>query len=678
MRLQLKSLLLIVFLFVSSHSWAQLCTSLYVHLTTGIWAEEVSWSISDQEGIEYESEIGFDDHATYVTEVCLEPGCYSFNMFDTFGDGWQGGFAEVFDNQGNLLFTAELVDGFEQNLPFEFLINCGCTDPAASNYDDEAGADNGTCFYCNDNYAQFQLTTGIWAEEISWGLLDENDVALYAGTGYFDNQFYSVDFCLPDGCFWIHAIDSYGDGWQGGSFQIVDGDGTVICAGAVPAGESEAFFGFSLNGDCEIPGCTNDIATNYQPGANVDDGSCEFVSENVTLLGQWTDLSLPQNGFGARYNEVWGDVINGREYAFIGSTLGTHIIDVHDPVLPTEVAFIEGAFSSASVVHRDYHTHNGYLYASCDQGTSTLQVIDLSPLPNAPLVIYDSEDLFSRTHNIFIDIQHDRLYAVSASGFGLSSPLLVIDISDPFIPVLEFDLTGLLTGAHDIYVEDNIAYFNGSGTGLWIIDFNGETPQIIGSLSEYPDAGGNHSGWLDSSNNVYVFADENYGFDLKVSDVSDPSDIQVLSTFNSDVDPSSIPHNLIIKENYVCLSYYHDGLQIFDIADPENPVKAGYYDTYLPDDHSGFKGAWGVYPLLPSGNILVSDMQSGLFVLEFNPSDECAADFDGDGFVNVSDLLIFLSDYGCPSGCVADLNGTDTTDAADLLLFLAAYGTNCL
>ena len=39
------------------------------------------------------------------------------------------------------------------------------------------------------------------------------------------------------------------------------------------------------------------------------------------------------------------------------------------------------------------------------------------------------------------------------------------------------------------------------------------------------------------------------------------------------------------------------------------------FDTYMPEDHDSYRGAWGVYPLLPSGNILVSDMQSGLFVL---------------------------------------------------------------
>ena len=44
----------------------------------------------------------------------------------------------------------------------------------------------------------------------------------------------------------------------------------------------------------------------------------------------------------------------------------------------------------------------------------------------------------------------------------------------------------------------------------------------------------------------------------------------------------------------------------------------GYYDTFEPNHHDSYMGAWGVYPFLPSGNILVSDMQTGLYVFEVN------------------------------------------------------------
>jgi len=71
----------------------------------------------------------------------------------------------------------------------------------------------------------------------------------------------------------------------------------------------------------------------------------------------------------------------------------------------------------------------------------------------------------------------------------------------------------------------------------------------------------------------------------------------------------------MIKDNLVYLSYYQDGLQVFDISDPSNPIRIAYYDTYMPVNTGGYAGAWGVYAFLPSGRILISDVQSGLFVL---------------------------------------------------------------
>ena len=77
-------------------------------------------------------------------------------------------------------------------------------------------------------------------------------------------------------------------------------------------------------------------------------------------------------------------------------------------------------------------------------------------------------------------------------------------------------------------------------------------------------------------------------------------------------------HTGIIKDHLLYVAYYHDGLRVFDISDPFNPNQVNSYDTYLPNNHNSYKGAWGVYPYLISGNILVSDMQSGLYIIELN------------------------------------------------------------
>jgi hypothetical protein len=110
------------------------------------------------------------------------------------------------------------------------------------------------------------------------------------------------------------------------------------------------------------------------------------------------------------------------------------------------------------------------------------------------------------------------------------------------------------------------------------------------------------------------------GLPVKVLDVSDFSNLTVTSTFQSN--PGPTPHNPFIMGNTCYIAYYQDGLQVYDVSDPYNPARLGYFDTHYqtaiggPYPSPAYQGAWGAYPYLPSGHVLVSDMQNGLYVLD--------------------------------------------------------------
>lgn len=344
--------------------------------------------------------------------------------------------------------------------------------------------------------------------------------------------------------------------------------------------------------------------------------------ENLELLFNWNDTTIVgTSAYDNAYNEIWGLVVNEREFAVIGSTSGTHIFDVTDPVNSEQVQFIPGAAAGTQIIHRDYHDRNGFLYAVSDEGNSTLQIIDIKQLPDAAHVIYDSNELIKTAHNIFIDENLNKLYACnvrSASSGWNASSLIIFDIEDPINPIqlISYEVPGTGAGVHDMWVKNDTAFLNNGGDGLFVVDFTDLTsPQIIGSLTDYTDKGYNHSGWPTADMKTYIMADEDWGYNMKVLDISDLSEITEKTTFSSEIHPNSIAHNQLIKDNYVYVSSYHDGLQVYDISDQENPTKVASFSTYLMDDHDSYRGAWGVYPFLPSGNILVSDMQYGLYVL---------------------------------------------------------------
>jgi hypothetical protein len=49
----------------------------------------------------------------------------------------------------------------------------------------------------------------------------------------------------------------------------------------------------------------------------------------------------------------------------------------------------------------------------------------------------------------------------------------------------------------------------------------------------------------------------------------------------------------------------------------------------------------------------------------------CSSDFNGNGIVDVDDMLVVIAEWGQPGG---DLNGDGTTGIDDLLILLAHYG----
>jgi choice-of-anchor B domain-containing protein len=351
----------------------------------------------------------------------------------------------------------------------------------------------------------------------------------------------------------------------------------------------------------------------------------------ATLLGRWTRDSLPASAqYGNAYNEVWGLALNGREYAVIGSTLGTHIIDVTRPQDAEEVAFIAGASAGPNLIHRDFHNYGCYLYAVSDEGRGSLQIIDVSGLPDRVEVVYDSPEFFERSHNIFIDTARAVLYACFARGGARpTTPLKLLDISDPLHPkeLATYNNfgSGPVSHVHDCYVENGLAFLNLGFDGMAIVDFTDPLqPDFQNTLTDYPFAGYNHSGWPTADLQYYYLGDESHGFPLKILDVSDPSEIQVVETFDADSpNELSIPHNQLIACDYLYVSYYYDGLQVYDISDPASPRRVSYFGTSSLTHRKSYEGAWGVYPFLPSGNILVSDMQNGLFVLS-GPDAECA------------------------------------------------------
>jgi choice-of-anchor B domain-containing protein len=376
-------------------------------------------------------------------------------------------------------------------------------------------------------------------------------------------------------------------------------------------------------------------------------------SYKMNKLFQWKDSSISSTSlYNNTYNEVWGYAKDGREYAIIGSTRGTHFFDVTNPSSPIQVDFVIGRDTGVQIVHRDYHDYRGYLYMVSDEGDASLQIVDLSFLPDSVHLVYDQDTAIKLSHNIFIDTAVGKLYSC---GGGNQRKFDVFSLANPLSPELllrcENDISwwastvGNLGYVHDAFARNDSVYCN-AGTGLFVVDFSG-TPTLMGAITSYPDRGYNHSGWLNESGTLYAMGDETHGKKMKILDVSDLTNIQFLDTVGVQ-DNVGIIHNQIIMGDYVYVAYYYNGVYVYDISNPSVPELVGFYDTSKERNFGSFRGAWGIYPFLPSGILLASDMQEGLFVLEIEKPEERQEESRFMIFPNpvISDLVIAgLSNY---------------------------------
>jgi len=129
-----------------------------------------------------------------------------------------------------------------------------------------------------------------------------------------------------------------------------------------------------------------------------------------------------------------------------------------------------------------------------------------------------------------------------------------------------------------------------------------------------------HSGWGTEDKQHIFLHDE---FDEKDGGLNSTVRIFSITDLNNPTQVGqwtgptrAIDHNGFVRGNRYYMSNYERGLTVLDITDPANPIDAGFFDTYTPSNNAGFNGAWGTYPFLPSGNILVSDIGSGLYILK--------------------------------------------------------------
>lgn len=341
--------------------------------------------------------------------------------------------------------------------------------------------------------------------------------------------------------------------------------------------------------------------------------AAQFPSDNVSLHS-WIDLST----FGATDgNDCWGYVSpSGREYALMGLNNKVAFVEITDPANPEWFASI----SHASSIWADIKVYENAAYVVTEARGTGIQVIDLSNIDSHVVTLIRTVLSPGRSHNIAVDTVSGFLYSCGSRESVATT--VIFNLGHPLSP----RRVGSWSGAyeHDVQVVTytsgpfagrQIMFGASEGRGLDVIDVTDKANVFLVSRTPYPNVAYCHQLWTGDLQHLYVNDELDSIPRITVFDISDLTNPIAVSEVTTGL--AAIDHNLYVRDGFIFEANYRSGLRIFDAnTDPVNPTQVGWFDTYPANDNSGFDGAWSCYPFFPSGTVIVSDINRGLFVLD--------------------------------------------------------------
>ena len=366
----------------------------------------------------------------------------------------------------------------------------------------------------------------------------------------------------------------------------------------------------------------------------------EFPCKDVDLLG---NLSLAEIGGGEIGNDIWGwtDPETGREYALMGKTNDTAFVDVTDGANPRFLGMLPTQAEGRRMFWRDIKVYRNHAFIVSEHIGHNMQVFDLERLRTASTEprTFTADAIYTiggsgNTHNL--DINEATGYAYLVGTSTCNGGLHMVKISNPTKPKFEgcFSADGY---THDTqceryggpdrrFIGHEICFASNEDT-VTIVDVTNKSKPTMLSRTGYPTAAYTHQGWLTEDGKWFVFDDEldelsgsapeakQTTYTMNVESLTSPGEVRASPNNTTSTDP-----NLYIHDGHVFESNYTSGLRIFD----EDSVPSGdldevaYFDLYPENDNTGFEGGtWSNYGHLRDGKIVVSSIDRGLFVLEF-------------------------------------------------------------
>ncbi len=314
-----------------------------------------------------------------------------------------------------------------------------------------------------------------------------------------------------------------------------------------------------------------------------------FPCEGVDLLSHVSQAEL-----GTSFNnDIWGwtDPDTGKEYALVGASNGTVMVDVTDPRAPVVQGILPTASTQGGSSWRDIKVYADHAFIVSEHTNHGVQVFDLTDLRDWDGT-YTTYQVVARytghgsAHNIYINEDTGFLYSVGAGAFSGAGLPNIVTVASPSSAAGTYQATGAAFGP---------APTSTSLTGpLAVVNSSTGVPsQGCGPLVDFPagaiavaDRGGCNFAIItanaQAAGAIAVVVVNNVAGAPITMGGDDPS-ITIPAVMVSQADGNAIKAGLPasggVSSNPAVINC-GTGLHMIDINDPANPTYAGCFQDH--------------------------------------------------------------------------------------------------
>jgi hypothetical protein len=299
-------------------------------------------------------------------------------------------------------------------------------------------------------------------------------------------------------------------------------------------------------------------------------GNFAFLSE-ISGGIKAIDISDPENLVLSGYLFNWGqitDVLLSDNYVILAGNR-VRIVDISDLTSPNEISVIDPQDSLGIYFQYKIDIENDFLYIA--HNDSGFQIVDISD-PSNP-VVTGFYNFSNRCKSI--TVSGDYAFIDNSDWVLGEGEMQIVDISNPFEPIL-FDQFQLDSGLKEIIFDENYAYLL-FGWRVKVLDIS-DMSNIVEVCTIFDDRDYLGGFYKIVVRNNLLFTIGKYGF-FESPRIVEIYDISIINTpiLRSTIVIDSAS-DMEIEGNFLHIVSMNNGIKIFDISDPDNPVETGHFD----------------------------------------------------------------------------------------------------